>query len=550
MVEKPAIRQQIIVRFNYDRMKKRRHHRPCQSPPPRSIRTSSSDHLLTIVAKRRKKFDSFPSITKHCLVLVLTLIPSCKCVITANGHDYEHEGRQLQDVDGTGTEDETEGGKELLTNAPNVVDSESCISDPGFVKEDVIGDEVDMLVLPDGGLNTDKFSFPLVGTIDGYDVGGNQSVCWESTFQDELLLSPNSKIPEQFKLLVMNEILVDENNNNRKNGTETTTNLYQFLSCRGGLNFTAAEIQDDGANTPLNITNTGGDSSNTESYYAGQNISVSISLETNLARYGDSAARLETIQAWFRLLKCSMSRIGYCQPFLDSSTWVMYDIPEINKTSTELTTYFQDEPFEKITNENTSSVFYVSDVSVPVEFTNQTFSRQLFTTRWVPRKLVKDPDKECQWTTSLTLQTKIPSTVDRGGYHLVAHATLLLYSVNTSEAIRVDLAESVGVYGVKDEPYVATLNDSVIIYTGVAIGICSLLVLGMFVTVMVFKDHIVMTMAQSGLLAWLCATAFFEVLFTMFFLPTTDVFCTLNRLALIPGNFGKLMILIRYDSLF
>ena len=518
VVEKPAIRQQITARVNYEMMKKRRCHGPYQSSLPRSILTSSSDHLLTIVAKWRKNFDSFPPIAKLTLILVLTFIPSCNCV-----------------------------------NESNVVDSEFCISDPSFVKEDIIGDQVDMLVLPDGGFHNYKFSYPLVGTIDGYDVGGNQSVCWESTFQDERLLSPNSKIPEQFKLLTMNKLLVDENNDNiiGNNRTETTTNLYQFLSCKGGINFTAAESQGDGTNTALNITNTGGDSSSNQvSYYAGQNISVSISLETNLARYGDSVARLETIQAWFRLLKCSTLRIGYCQPFLDSSTWVVYDISEINKTSTELTTYFKDESFENITDENTPSVFYVSDVAVPAEFTNQTSNWQLFTTRWVPRKLVKDPDHECLWKTSLTLQTKIPSTIDSGGYHLVAHATLLLYSVNASEAIRVDLAESVGVYGVEDEPYIAELNDSVVIYTGVAIGICGLFVLGMFVTVMVFKDHLVMTMAQSGLLSWLCATGFFEVLFTMFYLPTSDIFCRLNRLVLIPGKFGKSMIFIRYDILF
>mmetsp|Transcript_21669 Transcript_21669/g.51184 ORF Transcript_21669/g.51184 Transcript_21669/m.51184 type:complete len:194 (-) Transcript_21669:755-1336(-) len=68
--------------------------------------------------------------------------------------------------------------------------------------------------------------------------------------------------------------------------------------------------------------------------------------------------------------------------------------------------------------------FYVPDVIVPVEYVNQTSNRQLFTTRWVPRKLVKDPDDECQLKTSLNLQTKIPTTVDSGGYHLVAHATV------------------------------------------------------------------------------------------------------------------------------
>mmetsp|Transcript_21669 Transcript_21669/g.51185 ORF Transcript_21669/g.51185 Transcript_21669/m.51185 type:complete len:121 (-) Transcript_21669:1359-1721(-) len=120
----------------------------------------------------------------------------------------------------------------------------------------------------------------------------------------------------------MNELLVEENNNNNnnnitRNGTSTssTTNLYQFLSCRGDVNFTAVANQDD-TSTALNITTTRDDSSNSQvSYYAGQNVSVSISLATNLARYGDSVARPETIQAWFRLLKCSTLRIGYCQPF-------------------------------------------------------------------------------------------------------------------------------------------------------------------------------------------------------------------------------------------
>jgi hypothetical protein len=106
----------------------------------------------------------------------------------------------------------------------------------------------------------------IFGTNQGYDVGGNKSVCWRSDFDDDRILAMND-IYDPASIVLMNEILVNDTQD---------TNFGQFVDCS---DITTLEVDTDPTSSYIyNIS----DNDGLDNIYLKQNVSFPLSLKIDV----------------------------------------------------------------------------------------------------------------------------------------------------------------------------------------------------------------------------------------------------------------------------
>jgi hypothetical protein len=354
------------------------------------------------------------------------------------------------------------------------------------------------------------------GTVDGYDGFGDSAICWGSTWpgggNDDDKNNTNSTYSSSSaaaELVPMNEWLANDN---------IDANFGQFLSCASGTTF--------------QVTTTDQTSSSVEGtrVFTSSNVTFSVDLTVDLSRFvkerddDDNTTLIdespEELMLWFRILKCQASQIGYCQPFLDSPFWTTYYDPS-NVTAED----FDYEPG-----------------SVEFFFAPNPYDNALYVSRWIAANLTKVNENSTVYSVGFHIEANAVKPTNEGVYHFVAHGTVSIPLINNTSlyknmnSLRLDMASNIGLFGLKQPPEITYVETATKVYVGVLIGICCVGILAILGLIVYYRNHKIMTMGQSGLLAFLCGTGFIQIVFSFVLLPVNDVFCRINNLLFIPGT--------------
>lgn len=352
----------------------------------------------------------------------------------------------------------------------------------------------------------------IVGTNQGYDVGGNQSVCWRSEYDDDRILATND-IYDPASIVLMNEILVNDTQD---------TNFGQFVDCSD-----STTLQVDTDPTSPYIYNISDNDGQDNTLYLKQNVSFPLSLTIDLCQASyNPVIKPDNIQAWFRIMICAAWKVGYCEPFLDTERWSSYYPGGYEKASSDEFYY-----------EPNKTVLYV----LPTDFNNNTF-----VSKWVAFNISRVNGSDCQYNKEFNIAAKTMEFAAEGSYFFIGHATTLLHHTNNNSsdnnnsetAMRIDIADKIGngLFNLGSHPKPKNITRSLKIYTGIIIGICSCITIGMLYLIIRYRNHEVMTMAQAGSLGWLSSTSLIVIVFSCTMLPTNDLFCRFNSLLLIPAT--------------
>ena len=355
---------------------------------------------------------------------------------------------------------------------------------------------------------------PIFGTVNGYDGFGDDAICWGSTYDDDGDNADDTSTSMVTELVPMNEWLVNDT---------SAANFGQFQSCETGTTFQVTTA-DETVGTVTNVE-----------VFITSNVTFSVDVTVDLASYINIGAdeeendfdllyeSPEELMFWFRILKCQASQIGFCQPFLDSAFW---------------TTYFDP---SNVTAED----FYYEPGSVELFFSPDPSNNALYVSRWIAATLTQLNENSTSYSVSFNVKANAVSPNDEGDHAFIGHGTVLIpigdtlsddATVYNNTSFRIDMASNIGLFGLKQPPTIIFVETATKVYVGIVIGICSVATLTMLGLIIHYRDHKIMTMAQSGLLGFLCGTGFVQIVLSFLLLPINDVFCRINNLLYIPGT--------------
>jgi hypothetical protein len=224
----------------------------------------------------------------------------------------------------------------------------------------------------------------IFGTLNGYDSGGDDAICWESQYNE----TRSERMPSD--ILQLNQILVDET-------TGTAYTLEQMPACYSGTNFSIA---------PVNLSN--------KIIFPGTEITFQFLLTTSLSEIDHTLVtqqrqQPENITVWFRLLECDARAVGFCNPFVDINDWDEMDLT-LTDTFSDNT---PDDPFDY----QEGSVL----LGIPGDEKKHTFS-----SRWIrARGLTKQVGNNNSFETSLNVTTVVPENAE-GLYFFIGKLPYLL----------------------------------------------------------------------------------------------------------------------------
>jgi hypothetical protein len=354
-----------------------------------------------------------------------------------------------------------------------------------------------MAMLSSVEANLTALSLPVVGTLDGYDVGGNHSVCWTSLFDESNVMNQNNNDSPETTLIRMNHDLHDD---------PRTLSFQQLPTCvQNGTSMTVNLVDDEKimARQDDQWVMWKGDKNSP----AVPSAILEIDLQVNLDDY-TSISSVRNISVWYRIFMCVAPLVGFCQPLIDSPQWDGYNDPiflDLGKF-----------PLDSVPTDNATKV--------------------TFRTNWKADILVPDGVNPRQFSGKVVLPVVCWSSMDDADYTVIAHATMA-WPTGSGKVLRVDVSSVLpGPLGVVAKPDVKVFDSGAVIFVGLLIGVAGLMTLSMFGYIVHHRNHRVMTMAQSGLLSGLAAASSATIFMSFLLVPSKDIFCKLDGLLFIPAT--------------
>lgn len=211
----------------------------------------------------------------------------------------------------------------------------------------------------------------IIGTLNGYDIGGDDAICWESKYNEEAEKMPSDVVE-------FNQIILAE---------ETASyTLVQKPTCYSGTNFSIAHV---GHQTTI---------------FSGGEIALKFYLTTSLTEIEQALVEEskitsrqplhhDNVTVWFRLLECNARKIGFCNPFIDINDWD----EEMDLSVTDaMPDDTHDDPFDY---QEGGALF-----SIP-----STGTKHIFSSRWIRSSgLTKSKAGDNAFDTSLIVNFVIP----------------------------------------------------------------------------------------------------------------------------------------------
>jgi hypothetical protein len=364
---------------------------------------------------------------------------------------------------------------------------------------------------------------PIYGTINGYDSGGPDAVCWVARLYDPIVQIPSSSSSSSntpgynpTDIVLWNDLVT-------KTAIETTA-FQQMPSCLVGTNLTIRPIWKNSGIDNMDPT-----------IWHDRPVTLEVTVEVDIfsyAAYVDTSSWGNANQVWVRIFSCSASKVGFCHPLLDTSEWNTYYPDPANITAQDFM-YTEDQILDTFsTNPNTNLTF---------------------TTPWISQKLVPvmlDNEEGSNigsfYRTAINISAVMLKDALKGDYYVIGHAVMALPSIEGNITYRLDMSNGIsGAMRVATYPDVSYLSKGSKIFMGVVIGICGLAVLCMTAYIVYHRNHKVMTLAQAGLLTALAASNCVTILFSFLLMPVRDIFCQLQGLLLISSTIVPAILVAR-----
>jgi hypothetical protein len=310
-------------------------------------------------------------------------------------------------------------------------------------------------------------------------------------------------VQDPMNLLWMNQLLVEST-------TSSDTQFGQYPSC---LPLTGLRVNTTEADFRIRTLRSFFQTSSV-TFFA--NVTIDVSEYEILYENAISVIRSRQLQLWFRIMKCLASEVGYCQPFLDSESWNEY-----------------------FDNTTTAKDFRYEPGAVLPMMPTSLHNNDTYTTQWIAVSLERVGNSSL-YEAQMNVTAQVIELSESGIHNFIGHGTILLPlgrnpDLNES-ALRIDLSQFMGLFGIHEAPRISTIGVGTKIYVGVLSFITGSMTLAMLCLIVKHRNHKVMTMAQAGLLGWLCASTLVVIMFSFLIMPTNDVFCKANNLLFIPGT--------------
>jgi hypothetical protein len=230
---------------------------------------------------------------------------------------------------------------------------------------------------------------------------------------------------------------------------------------------------------------------------------------------------------FFRLLLCDAIKQGFCRPFIDTR--------KIDNTVTKSMTDLGAGKDDVFANDTTRWIYKQNTTLLGLKKEDNgilVFSRWC---RWTLHQLTPDSPK---FETSVNISLQLPIGIRSGAYFFVGH-TVMNFDLNTT-ILRVDVASAIpnNVVEVSDPPSISTVTDAMKIGLAVAIGIFGTMAFGIFLFIVIQRNHPVLKLAQGAFLAAIAGAATIQIVCSIVFIPTHDVYCKLQGpLVIVPMTF-------------
>ncbi|GAX29193.1 hypothetical protein FisN_28Lh021 [Fistulifera solaris] len=315
---------------------------------------------------------------------------------------------------------------------------------------------------------------PVFGTTNGYDKGGKEALCFESSFPF------NGSRSDLLEMDYLDKQLFD--------GVRTATLLP---SCYEGTDLRVGSLQSRDNLVEVDDQPT---------MFWNQVYTVTMNMSMYVPTVSLNAAFVPVEHVHFRLLWCDAVQTGFCNP--------LQDMRSNNHTSNSANGMYQGEILDGIASSDDFVFVYTPWAKVEVEtYGNGTI------------------------TSSVTLKVTCPSWKRKHhrprAFFVVAQVLVASNDWETSTARRIDIAQTIPdrVLYVQAQPEILSVTKSTKVFLCVVVGLGSAVALFCFGVILYHSKHPVLLLAQGNLLALLTLVCFLQLFFTFTVLPTRDVFC-------------------------
>jgi hypothetical protein len=335
------------------------------------------------------------------------------------------------------------------------------------------------------------------GTVNGYDAGGTDPICFTSKinvtdrFDGGLLSSQQGN-------------LLEDLNDGLFKGQNTEFGLLP--SCFEGTDLDVEPL-DLGPDRLLKT---------------GSNYIFRISLEVLLSQISEKIPQLSNSTVYVRFLLCEASILGFCNPLQDTRELDRNLVPSETDLDADETDSFED-GVNKWQYEQGQVLLGISDGPFVLS-------------RWVKSTLYQVETGSDLYKASVNITLQLPKGIREGAYSFIGHA-VMNFEIGDGIIERVDIADAIpdNLLQVQNPPTVRYVTDSMKIIVGVATGIFGSFALFCLGFIIHYRANPVMQLAQAPFLAALAGCCLVSIGFTFTFLPTHDVFCHLRGpMTLIP----------------
>ncbi|GAX25553.1 hypothetical protein FisN_28Hh021 [Fistulifera solaris] len=325
----------------------------------------------------------------------------------------------------------------------------------------------------------DAAQTPVFGTMNGYDKGGDDALCFESSFPF------NGSRSDLLEMDYLDQQLFD--------GVGTATLLP---TCYEGTDLLVGNLKS--RDTLVEVEDQ-------PTMFWNQVYTVSMNMSMYVPAVSFNAAFVPVEHVHFRLLWCDAVQTGFCNP--------LQDIRGNNHTSESAnhSTMYQGEVLDGIPSTDDFVFVYTPWAKVKVEtYGNGTI------------------------TSSVNLKVTCPSWKRKHkrprAFFVIAQVLVASNDLETSTARRIDIAQTIPdrVLYVQPQPEILSVTKSTKIFLCVVVGLGSAVAMFCFGVIVYHQKHPVMLLAQGNLLALLTLVCFLQMFFTFTVLPTRDAFCRIS----------------------
>jgi hypothetical protein len=335
------------------------------------------------------------------------------------------------------------------------------------------------------------------GTVNGYDAGGTDPVCFTS--------KTNVTDQSAGSLLSLQQgALLEDLNDGLFQGRSTEFELLP--ACFEGTDLDVEPL-DLGADRLLET---------------GLNYTFRVTLEFLLSQISDKIPKLSSSTVYVRFLLCEASTLGFCNPLQDTRELDRNLVPSETDFDADETDSFEDGA-NRWQYEQGKVLLGISDGPFVLS-------------RWVRTTLYQVETDSDLYKASVDITLQLPNGVRQGAYSFIGHA-VTSFDIGDGIIERIDIADAIpdNMLEVRNPPNIQYVSDSMKIVVGIATGIFGSFALLCFGSIIYYRANPVMQLAQAPFLAALAGCCLVSIGFTFTFLPTHDVFCHLRGpMTLIP----------------